>query len=53
MQHIRKQLHFEKFTAFELLCNSLCGSLTKTFGDPVIHQVICLKFRVHFIDVLF
>jgi len=34
MQHIPKQLHYLGCPAFELLCNSLCGPLTKKFGDP-------------------
>ena len=34
MQHIPKHYHYVRCPALELLCNSLCGPLTKSFGDP-------------------
>jgi len=34
MSHIPKQSHGAKSPAFEVLCNSLCGPLTKKFVDP-------------------
>jgi len=34
MQYIPKQSHYTRRPALELLCNNLCGPLTKTFGDP-------------------
>jgi len=34
MQHIPKKSHDAKCPALELLCKTLCGSLTKKFGDP-------------------
>jgi len=34
MQPFPKQLHCVRRLALEPLCNSLCGPLTKKFGDP-------------------
>jgi len=34
MLHIPKQSHYVRCPGPELLCNSLCGPRTKTFGDP-------------------
>jgi len=34
MQHIPKQSHYEKYPAFQMLRNSLCGPQTEKFGDP-------------------
>ena len=34
MQHIPKKSHYVRCPAFELLCNNLCGPVTKKFGDP-------------------
>jgi len=38
MQHIPKQSHYVRCPTLKLLCNSLCGSLPKKFGDPVLHK---------------
>ena len=34
MQHIPKQSRYVSFPALNLLCNSLCGPLSKIFGEP-------------------
>jgi len=34
MYHIPKQSKYVRCPALELLCDSLCGPLTKMFGDP-------------------
>jgi len=34
MQPFPKQSHYVRCPALKLLCNSICGPWTKTFGDP-------------------
>ena len=45
MQHILKQPHYLGCQALELLCNSLCGPLTKKFGEKFERSSVRATFR--------
>jgi len=47
MQRISKQSHCVKCPVLQPLWNSLCGPLTKTFGDPLPKARVVKDFK-HF-----
>jgi len=48
MKHILKQLHYVRCPALALFCDSLCGSLAKKFGDPVLNDNLGARLHLAF-----